>query len=142
MKKDNFSFSFQTSKPAQEVFELLLNIEQWWSGLFNETIKGKSKAVNDEFTFKAGDGAHYSKQKLTELVPDKKIVWLITESELSFLNHPTEWNGTKISFELAKDGKDTKVTFMHEGLVPQMECYDACSGAWTGYMNNLKKKLA
>jgi hypothetical protein len=141
MNKDNFSYSFKTSKPINEVFELLLEIEQWWSGLYEENIQGKSQSENDEFTFKAGGGVHYSKQKLIELVPDKKIVWLVTDSNLSFLENTAEWNCTKIRFDLSKDETNTKVIFTHEGLVPQIECYGACSSAWTSYLDNLKKKL-
>lgn len=141
MKKDNFSYSFKTGKPSAEVFELLLTIDQWWSGLFEEEIKGKSKSVNDEFTFKAGGGMHYTKQKLVELIPDKKIVWLVTDSNLSFLSDPAEWNGTTLRFDLSGDQKNTQVTFTHEGLVPEIECYTNCSSAWTGYLDNLKKKL-
>jgi Activator of Hsp90 ATPase homolog 1-like protein len=141
MGKDNFTFSFKTSKMPEEVYTLLLDIEEWWSGLFEETIKGKSKEVNDEFTFEAGGGAHYSKQKLLELVPYKKIVWLVTESNLIFLNDPMEWTNTKLSFEISiADGK-TLVEFIHEGLVPNFECYDVCSGAWTKYLDTLKEKL-
>lgn len=142
MKKENYTYSFVTPKTTSAVFNLLQDIKQWWSGLYNETIKGKSRNVGDEFTFEAGDGVHYSKQKLTELVPDKTIAWEVTDSKLSFLNDPTEWNGTKIKFELSPEGNNTKVTFTHEGLVPQIECYDSCSSAWTGYLSNLKKKLS
>lgn len=141
MKKENFSYSFTTSKTAQEVFTLLLNIDQWWSGLFNEHIQGKSQKLNDEFNFKAGEGLHETRQKLVELVPGKKVVWLVTESKLSFLKDPNEWKGTKLQFDLAADGKKTKVIFTHEGLVPQIECYESCSSAWTAYLDNLKKAL-
>ncbi len=141
MKKENFSFSFKTSKSATEVFEMLLDIKQWWFGLYNETITGKSKKINDTFTFKAGDGVHDTTQKLIELEPGKKIVWQITNSNLSFLKEVNEWTDTKIRFDLLKDGDKTKVTFTHEGLVPEIECYDACSSAWNGYLENFKKKL-
>jgi len=141
MKKDNFSYSFKTPKRAEEVFELLLHIDQWWFGLYDETIKGESEKLNDAFTFKAGDGAHYTSQKLVELIPNKKVVWLVTDSNLSFLKDTSEWNNTKISFELSTEGDKTNVQFTHEGLVPKIECYDACSTAWTGYLDNLKKKL-
>jgi uncharacterized protein YndB with AHSA1/START domain len=140
-KQTHFSYSFKTPRPAKEVFDLLLDVKHWWSGLYEETIKGKSVKPGDEFTFRAGGGMHYTKQKLVELIPGKRIVWLVTESELSFLNHPAEWEGTKIRFDLSTEGKDTQVTFTHEGLVPQIECYDNCSNAWTGYLNNLKKAL-
>jgi len=59
--------------------------KNWWVGLFGETIEGESNHINDEFSFRDGDGVHYSNQKLIELVPNEKIVWLVTESKLSFL---------------------------------------------------------
>jgi hypothetical protein len=141
MKKENFTYSFKSSKTPKEIFELLLNIEQWWSGLYGESIKGKSQHVNDEFSFKAGGGMHYSKQKLVDLIPTKRIVWLVTDSELSFLSDTGEWNNTKICFDILPQENKTMVTFTHKGLMPQMECYTNCSDAWTNYLEKLKKKL-
>ncbi len=141
MKKENFTYSFKSSKTPEAIFELLLDIEQWWSGLFEETIEGKSHKLNDEFSFKAGNGVHYSKQKLIELIPNKRIVWLVTDSKLNFLSDPSEWTNTKICFDISREGDKTIVTFTHDGLTPQIECYTNCSGAWTGYLENLKKKL-
>jgi hypothetical protein len=141
MNKENFTYSFTSSKTPEVIFELLLNIEQWWSGLYEETIKGKSHQINDEFSFKAGGGMHDTTQKLIELIPNKKIVWLVTNSKLAFLSDPSEWKNTKICFELSNEEDKTIVTFTHDGLAPQIECYNACSGGWTGYLDNLKKKL-
>ena len=141
MKEDSFKKSFKTSKSAEEVFNLLLDIEQWWSGIYGEEINGESKKIGDEFTFKAGGGAHYSKQKLIELIPNEKVVWLITDSTLSFLSNTGEWINTKIGFTISTEENSTVVTFMHEGLVPQIECYNACSGGWTRYLDKLEEKL-
>ena len=141
MKKENFTYSFTSSKTPEAIFILLLNIDQWWSGLYQETITGKSHQLNDEFSFKAGGGAHNTTQKLVELIPNKKIVWLVTDSKLTFLKDTSEWTGTKIHFDLAKDGDKTVVTFTHEGLMPQIECYKQCSDGWKGYLVNLEKKL-
>lgn len=141
MKKENFTYSFRSSETPEAIFKLLLDIEQWWSGLYEETIEGKSHQLNDEFSFKAGDGAHATIQKLVELIPNQKIVWLVTDSKLTFLNDPEEWKNTKICFELSKEGDKTIVTFTHDGLVPRIECYNNCSGAWTNYLGNLKKQL-
>lgn len=141
MKKENFTYSFKSSKTPKEIFELLLNIEQWWSGLYGESIKGKSQHVNDEFSFKAGGGMHYSKQKLVDLIPNKRIIWLVTDSNLNFLNDTGEWNNTKICFDILSEENKTMVTFTHKGLMPQMECYTNCSDAWTNYLERLEKKL-
>ena len=141
MKKDSYTNSFTSSKTSEEVFDVLLNVQQWWSGFYEETIKGKSKRVDDEFIFKAGGGAHYSKQKLIELIPNKKIVWLVTDSKLNFLNNASEWTGSKICFDISANNNKTKVTFTHDGLVPQIECYNDCSGGWSKYLGKLKNDL-
>lgn len=141
MEGKNFTYSFKSSKSTKEIFELLLNIEQWWSGLYEETIKGKSNQLNDEFTFEAGGGMHDTTQKLVELILNRKIVWLVTYSNLSFTSKPDEWTNTKICFDLSKERDKTLVTFTHDGLIPEFECYEACSGGWTGYLENLKRKL-
>lgn len=141
MKKENFTYQFLSSKTPESIFELLLNVDQWWSGLYEETIKGKSHHLNDEFTFEAGQGMHYSKQKLVELVPNKKIAWMVTDSKLTFLNKVDEWTNSKLLFDISKEGDKTLVTFTHDGLTPQIECFNQCSSGWTGYLNNLKKKL-
>lgn len=141
MKKENFTLSFKSSKTPEEIFKQLLNVKLWWFGVYNETIDGKSHQLNDEFTFKAGEGMHYSKQKLVELISNKRIVWLITESKLTFLKNQTEWTNTKICFDLTKEGNKTVVNFTHEGLTPEIECYTNCSTGWTAYLKNLREKL-
>ncbi|MBL7932943.1 MAG: SRPBCC domain-containing protein [Bacteroidia bacterium] len=141
MKNENFTYSFNTAKSVEEVFDILLDVKKWWSGLFEETITGKSRQPNDEFVFKAGGGVHNTKQRLIELIPGKKVVWLVTESSLTFLKEPKEWEGTKFRFDLESDGKRTNVTFTHEGLTPEIECYADCSAGWSGYMDKLKIAL-
>ena len=137
----NFSFSFQSSHSAEHVFKTLLDVRSWWIGLYDETIKGDSSKLNDEFTFNAGNGAHYTKQKLIEAEPNQRIVWLVTESNLNFVEKTNEWTGTKIRFDISNESGMTKVTFTHEGLVPKFECYNGCAGAWTQYLENLEKRL-
>ena len=141
MTTGNFQYSFSTPISASEAFAHLLNPRNWWVGLFNETIQGKSEAINDEFSFSAGDGVHYSNQRLLECVPDEKLVWLVTESNLSFLQNTNEWAGTKICFDLEKMDAQTKITFTHLGLTPQIGCYGGCSSAWTRYLQKLEEAL-
>lgn len=137
----DFNWVIKTNQSPNEVFELLLNIDQWWSGVFGETITGKSKEVLDEFEFSAGGGMHQTKQKLVELIPDKKLVWQVTESNLSFLDNPKEWEGTELIFEIDSTTDQTQIFFTHKGLNPEIECYVDCSFAWTQYMTKLQEKL-
>ena len=135
----DFQFRFDTLWSPQKLFDHLIDPRQWWIGLYGEDIQGQSQAVGDEFTFSAGNGVHYSRQKLVEIIPNRRIVWEVLESNLSFLAHPNEWAGTSICFDIQTENDKSTVTFSHKGLIPGIECYDQCSSAWTQYLQNLSK---
>ncbi len=134
MNTPDFTTTITVEQSPKEVFNILKNVREWWSGLFGEEFEGASKELNDEFSFRAGGDVHYSKQKLIELIPHKKIVWLVIDSKLNFLKNKSEWNGTKICFEISQQDNKTIVQFTHLGLVPEIECYNDCSSAWTQYI--------
>ncbi len=134
MKDKNFSTSILVEQSPAAAYKTILNVSAWWSGLYEESFEGSSEKLGDEFSFLAGGGVHYTKQKLVELVPNKKAVWLVTEANLSFVDKTDEWKGTKISFEISQEAGKTKIVFTHIGLVPEFECYDSCAPAWTQYM--------
>ncbi len=141
MENPNFSVSLLVDQTPQETFRAITNVREWWSGYYSEQIEGPTGNLHNEFTFRAGDGVHYSKQKIVEITPNKKIAWLVTDSKLNFPKKKDEWTGTKIIFEISKKGNKTRVVFTHEGLVPGIECFDACSGAWNLYLQNRLLKL-
>jgi hypothetical protein len=138
---NNYTYYFTTFKSPKEVFEFISDIKKWWTGFYEEIITGSSQQLNDEFTFSAGGGMHLTTQKLIEFIPDKKISWVVTESQLSFLENVREWENTKITFDISTNADITMVTFTHHGLEPSKECYDQCSSAWSNYLNQLKVTL-
>jgi hypothetical protein len=131
MKKKDFTTTILVDQTPTEAFLAVNNVRGWWSG----EIEGSTEKLNDEFTYRYKD-FHYSKQKLVEVVPEKRVVWLVTESSINFVRDKNEWTGTKIIFEISPKGAQTLIRFTHEGLVPEQECFDACSNAWTGYIAN------
>jgi hypothetical protein len=84
---------------------------------------------------------HYSKQRITELGPDKKLAWCVVDACLNFTDDPREWTGTEITFEIARRGNQIEVRFAHHGLVPEFECFDVCSNAWGSLVNGNLRKL-
>jgi hypothetical protein len=129
MKNQDFTMTFLVEQSPKQVFDAVNNVRGWWS----EALEGNSHQAGDEFIYRHPP-LHYSKQKLTEVIPDKKVVWLVTDSELTFVEHKTEWTGTTISFDITKKGDQTQLVFTHHGLVPQFECYKACFGGWSYYL--------
>jgi len=84
---------------------------------------------------------HRSKQKITEFVLSKKVVWHVLDGHLGFVEDKSEWKGTDIVFEFAKKGNKTEVHFKHMGLVPAYECYNKCSNAWGLLVRGNLRKL-
>lgn len=136
MNKKDFTITLVVNQAPEVVYKAIINVRGWWSGYYSEEFEGNSENLNDEFSFRAGGGLHYSKQKLVEVLPNKKVVWLITDSELSFLDKKDEWTGTKVTFEISKKDNKTQLTFTHKGLTPEIACYDSCAPAWTQYVQN------
>jgi len=136
MNKQNFTTTISVDQTPEEVFAAINNVHGWWSG----EIEGHTDKLGAEFTYRYKD-VHRSKQKVAELIPGKRVVWHVLDSDLSFVTRKSEWNSTDIVFDISeKDGK-TEVRFTHVGLVPQYECYGGCSNAWgsliTGNLRNL-----
>jgi hypothetical protein len=134
MTNQDFTTTIRVEQPPAEAYNAILNVRAWWSGLYAESFEGSSEKPGDEFSFLAGGGVHYTKQRLVELVPNKKVVWLVTEANLSFVDKTDEWEGTRISFDISEEAGKTKIVFTHIGLVPGFECYDSCAPAWTQYI--------
>jgi hypothetical protein len=132
----NFTTGFTVDQTPEQAFAAINNVRGWWSG----EIEGGTGKLGDEFTYRYQD-IHYSKQKITTLIPGKKVVWLVLDAYLKFTKDKTEWNGTEITFEVAKKGNKTEVRFAHLGLVPEFECFDACSNAWGFYINGSLRSL-
>jgi hypothetical protein len=136
MKTPNFTATISVDQTPQEVFAAINNVRGWWSG----QIEGDTDKPGAEFTYRYQD-VHQSTQKITEFTPAERVVWHVVESYLGFVKHKSEWNGSRIVFEISeKDGK-TEVRFTHVGLVPRYECYDSCSNAWGMLINGSLRNL-
>jgi hypothetical protein len=62
--------------------------------------------------------------------PSREIVWSVRA--VPPLPAWEEWAGTRIVVRLRPgDDGGTTMTFEHEGLTPQLHCYDTCSRGWS-----------
>ena len=126
----SYSTDIEVNADPADVFTRINDVPKWFK---DKGFEGNSTKLNDEFIFCYGNGdhAHYSKQKLIEIIPCKKVVWLVTDSKINWIeNNKQEWTNTKIIFEIKTKGDKTEVHFTHEGLVPELECYFDCVLGW------------
>jgi hypothetical protein len=139
MKNQSYNTSIEVPLPPKAVFAHINDVPKWWikevAGASTE-FEGKSSNLNDEFILRHGDN-HYSKHKLIEVIPNKKVVWLVTDSKLNWIKeNKQEWTGTKMIFEIVPGEEKTTLIFTHDGLTPQLECYAHCVHFWERVIKN------
>ncbi|WP_423147319.1 SRPBCC family protein [Rubrolithibacter danxiaensis] len=136
MENQDFTTTITVNAAPAEVFKAVNNVRGWWS----ENIDGDTDKINAEFLYHYQD-VHRAKMKVTELVPDKKVVWHVIDNHFKFTEDETEWKDTYIIFDIAEKGDKTELQFTHQGLVPEYECFQICHDAWTHYIQGSLKDL-
>jgi hypothetical protein len=136
MNNQNLVITLLVDESPKEVFDAVGNVRGWWS----EQVEGDTNKLNDEFMYHFKD-VHRCRMKLTEVVPEKKVVWHVLDNYFNFTKDQTEWDDTTVSFEISKKDDKTQLVFTHKGLVPAHECYEICSNAWGTYIKNSLRSL-
>jgi len=136
METTDFTTTLLVDQTPTEAFNAVNNVRGWWS----EEIEGSTEKLNDEFKYHYED-VHRSHMKLIEVIPDKKVVWFVVDNYFKFTQDKSEWTGTKIIFEISRKDNKTQIRVTHVGLVPEYECFDVCSNAWTHYVQESLRGL-
>ena len=135
-KKGDLKIIIKSKKSPDEVFNAIKNVAGWWIG----QVQGNADEIGSIFRY-SYKTFHDSTQKLVELEPGKRIVWEVIKSSINFVKNKNEWLGTKLIFELIDTEEGTEVHFTHEGLNPQIECFENCSAGWDFYIQKSLKNF-
>jgi uncharacterized protein YndB with AHSA1/START domain len=136
MNNRDFTLTLSVDQTPEEVFAAVTNVRGWWS----QALEGRSAEVGDEFTYRYKE-LHRSTHQVTEAVPGKRVVWRTVDADLSHAKGRTEWIGTEARFEIARKGDKTELRFTHVGLVPEFDCFEACSAGWSFYVGDSLRRL-
>lgn len=130
----SFAVTITVPQSPQEVFSRITrDLAKWWGGT---DLRGHTTQLDDEFIIQH-PGAHYSRKRIIEWVPNEKVVWLVTDSTLDWLEKDqNEWTNTRMIFNISTDGTQTRLHFRHEGLVPEKACYALCHEGWNIVIKN------
>ncbi|TMR28060.1 SRPBCC domain-containing protein [Nonomuraea zeae] len=132
----NFATTISVDRTPQEAFDAITNVRGWWS----QEVEGDTDQVGGEFDYHYKD-VHRCRVRVTDLVPGRKVAWLVLDNYFDFIDDQAEWKDTEVVFEISEKGGGAEVRFTHVGLVPQYECYDVCSNAWAGYITGSLRNL-
>jgi uncharacterized protein YndB with AHSA1/START domain len=114
--------------PPEKVFDALTTLEGlagWWT-----PVVAGSATPGGEVTFGFGDQRIV--MRVDVVVPAQQVSW-------TCLGHSkfSEWDGTRLSFELHPQNGLTVLAFEHAGLVSDLVCYPDCSVGWAHYLHSL-----
>jgi len=116
-------------RSPDEVFTALATLEGvagWWMPAAGAATEGGELRLE----FPPGVGVF----RVDVARPAARVAWTVVE--LDFL---PDWVGTRIVFDLRSDGSGgTVLAFRHDGLVPQLECYEQCEQGWNYYLPSLR----
>jgi len=127
MEKQEFTCSITVHVSPAEAFEKISDVSEWWV----KDVEGNTKNLNDEFTVHFG--TTWKSFRIIEHIPEKKIVWLVTDCNLPWNKDLKEWRNTKVVWEISEANNATQITFTHVGLA-DLDCADQCENAWGGYI--------
>jgi hypothetical protein len=129
--KNDFSSSITAKISPSEAIQKINNIPGWWG----VTFTGSSEKQDDEFVVKMS-GDSFFNMTVKELIPGKKVVWLVTDCNMPWYTDKdkNEWTNTKLIFDLVENNDETFLTFTHEGLTPDVVCYKDCESGWTHWI--------
>ena len=118
--------------PLEKVYQALATREGvagWWT----TDTQGESKVGGMLKTLFTVDGKLLGGFDLEVLAlePNERVLWRVVEG-------PPEWIGTKIGFELRREGEYSIVLFKHDGWKEPVEFMHHCSTKWAIYLMSLK----
>lgn len=57
------------------------------------------------------------------------------------LPQPDEWVGTTLAFRLRAEKGRTRLSLVHRGLEPALDCYDVCARGWDAFLHTSLKPM-
>ncbi len=125
MNTQDYQHTITTNLSPREVIAKICSVQKWWANDFT----GKSAKLNDVFTVRFKGGDMYT-CKVSEIIPNKKIVWDVIDAYQGWHDNHKEWVDTYIVWEVTSQEDGTQIKMTHVGLVPAFECYSACHQGW------------
>ena len=119
-----------------QVLAAVTNPRGWWG----EAVEGRADEVGEEFTFEV-PGVHWSRLRVAE-AGQTRVVWEVLDARIEYVEDRDERTGTRIEFDLERVPEGTRVSFTHDGLLPELACYDSCSLAWASLVHGSLRRLA
>ena len=140
MKKQSYTREIVVSAdPSMAYRALTQEIDRWWAPQ-SDVIS----SVGDQVSFRFPPTTWT--MQVSRLIPGRLIELECIEANHIYEGAPDtireEWIGTTLIWELEEVEEQTRIGFVHQGLVPKLDCYEICEAGWDHYfVNELQQYL-
>ena len=135
-KRQSYEARVIFKSPPADVYQAIATedgIRGWWT---TDCEVGETVGATATFRF----GKTRNVMRIDRLDVDRQVHWSVVEQyhhapgEISQTN---EWEGTVITFHLfPTDDGGTRLEFRHEGLTPELDCYELCDSGWNRFLKS------
>ena len=133
-RTQDFTADLSLDAAAATVSALFLSaagVSRWWGPTEGDATPGG--------TLVTSFGEHgVNAMRVLQAGPTRVLWQSITAEGTIPTGHTEEWLGTTMEFDFEADGSGTRLRFRHAGLTPQLDCWDACSSAWTYFIASIQ----
>ena len=142
-QQTNYQRSIVVNCSAVEAYQALTTgFSNWWTITHNQSFRHIGDSIKFTFPPQESDWTFSA----IALEPNTFIELECTGAKHIMLDKPnsstTEWLSTKLQWRIESDNAKTHIHFLHEGLVPELDCYDVCEAGWDFFfMQSLKAYL-
>jgi uncharacterized protein YndB with AHSA1/START domain len=136
LSEKGLSRTITINAPVADLFDAIATrdgIAAWWTPLISGTV-----GLRREFQLGFEGLDEIIRIRVDEARKPQIVRWTVLEH-----SGLPEWNGTSIAFALANSGaRKTTLHFQHNGLRPQLACYDDCRAGWDHFLDSLASVAA
>ncbi len=117
----NYNQNISVNSTIDKAFNALTKeMEKWW-GIVSSPIS----KIGDEF--KINFGKDFWIFRVTEFIENEKLVLECIDGQPE---SNREWIGTTLNWKIESEEGEVKIELIHDGLIPEFNCYDVCSSTW------------
>ncbi len=136
--KNSFHCEITLKADPQKVYQAITEqngLRHWWTPTCTAeaTVGGKAR-----FEF----GKTFNVMEIEKLIPNEQVYWRCVQQHHAspdFTKHD-EWVGTRVIFNLTPNAQGgTHLSFTHEGLTKDLQCYESCFNGWTHFIKTSLK---
>ena len=142
MSTNNYTRTITVKASPEQAYQALTQgYSAWWTA-----CDGSFESPGDRIKFAFPPQVSYWTFEARKLEPNRSVELECVEALHKLLDDPeasaTEWLGSTTRWRIEAQGDGSQIEFVHDGLTPELKCYEICEAGWDFFfVDSLKSYL-